>query len=500
MNVAEALLAPNLSRHPDRVAYLCDGEALTFRQLDERSSRFAGAIAGAGAKAGDRAVLVLPDGFPYLYALFGAFKAGVWPALVSTTLGKEDYEFVLADSEASLLVADPSLPAAQASSGFVKTRLLLDPRGVASALSSGSEAFATRPAGDGETALLLYTSGTTGRPKGVLHSHRDMPATADTYGASVLGLSQGDVTFSASKLFFAYGLGNSVSFPLRAGATAVLHPGKPSPDDVFRLVSTHRATVFFGVPTLYNVLLGAFDDFSPLATLRLCVSAGEAMPPRIFAEWRRQTGLEPLDGIGTTEALHIFVSNFPGAARPGTTGVPVPGYEVRLVDEEGREVPDGEDGQLLVRGPSVTSGYWRRPEKDAEAILPGGWLRTGDVYAREGEGGALVPRGRFDDMFKVGAQWISPTQIEAVLSSHPAVRECAITGTKTGGLVNVAAHVVLTPGFEGNLETIVTLRRHVLDRLPPHMAPARVDFCTELPKTATGKVQRFRLRPDPHGS
>ncbi len=492
MNTVAALLAPNVARHPRRAAYFCEGETLTYSDLDERSGRFGQGLLASGVKAGDRALLVLPDGFPFLYAFLGCLKAGIWPALVSPLLSKDDTGFVLSDSEATALVTAPDLPAAAADSPHLRTRLALDPDSMGRFLSSAPGGIETAPADDDDTAFFLYTSGTTGEPKGVPHAHGDMPFTADSYGVSILALAPADTVFSASKLFFAYGLGNSVSFPLRAGVPAILHPGKATADEVVRLFNSHRPTVFFGVPTLYSLLLRSLDDWTAFGSLRLCVSAGEALPAPLAVEWRSRAGVEVVDGLGTSETLHIVLSNRPGAVRPGSAGIPVPGYELRLVDEEGRDVPRGVPGQLLVRGRSLARSYWKRPEKTSETMLPHGWLRTGDVLIEEA--GVYTHQGRADDMFKVDAQWISPVQVESVLYGHAAVKECAVTATKAEGLVKVGAHVVLGPGFTDSIETIASIRRHVLSHLPPHMCPARFTFCAELPKTATGKVQRFRLR------
>ena len=492
MNAVESLLAPNVARHPDRVAYLCEGESLTYAALDELAGRFASALLASGAVAGERAVLVLPDGFPFLGAFLGCLKARIWPALVSTAVDTPTCEAILADAEARVLLVDPTLPAAAAASPHVAFRLAVTPESLRPFLASGSPGFETRPARDDEDAFLLYTSGTTGTPKGAIHAHGDLAATADTYGASVLRLTSDDVVFSASKLFFAYGLGNSLSFPLRAGATAILHPGKVTPGDFLRILGTHRPSVVFAVPTLYSLFLGAVESAGPLAIPRLYVSAGEALPAALVREWTALTGAPVVDGIGSTEALHIFLSNRPDEVRPGTSGTPVPGYEARLVDDGMRDVAPGEPGHLLIRGASVSRGYCRRPEKTAETMLPGGWLRTGDVYVVRD--GAWVHQGRSDDMLKVDAQWVSPVAVEGALYEHPSVEECAVTGATFGGLVKVAAHVVLRPGVPDSVETIAALRAHVRSRLPVHMVPARITFCASLPKTATGKVQRFRLR------
>jgi benzoate-CoA ligase len=480
LNAATTLLASGLARHADKVAYVCEGESVTFRGLDELSSRFGSALLAAGASPGDRAVLVLPDGIAYVAAFLGCLKAGVWPALVSTSLDKESCEAILADSAARILIGDPSLAAWSAESSDLAFRLSRTPDSLRAFLASGDPGF------------LLYTSGTTGEPKGVIHAHGAPAITAEAFGDGVLSLTSDDVVFSASKLFFAYGLGNSLSFPLRAGATTILHPGKVTPGELVRILETHRPTVVFAVPSLYNLVLKFVEKVGPLAIPRLWVSAGEALSAPLVRAWMALTGAPVIDGIGTTEALHIFLSNRPDVVRPGSSGTPVPGYEVRLVDDEGRDVAAGTPGHLLVRGGSVAKGYWRRDGKSTAVTDAAGWLRTGDVYVDED--GVFFHRGRSDDLLKVDAQWVSPVVVEGVLYEHPSVAECAVTGVKVWGSVRVGAHVVLRDGVPGSGETVETLRQHVRTRLPAHMVPARITFCRELPKTATGKIQRFRLR------
>jgi benzoate-CoA ligase family protein len=349
-------------------------------------------------------------------------------------------------------------------------------------------------------AFLLYTSGSTGKPKGALHVHGSIPYTIDTYARSVLGLSEDDRVYSASRLFFAYGLGNSLSFPLSAGAAVILDASRPTGDNVVRIVEEQRPSVFFGVPSIYRSLLdiharrridGGGVDFS---SVRLCVSAGEALPATIFEEWRREFDLETLDGIGSTEMLHIFISNCSGKARPGSSGTLVEGYKAQLRDDSNNEVAQGELGNLWISGSSATRGYWNRPDL-TEQTINSGWVRTGDLYRRD-EGGFYYHVGRADDCFKVKGLWVSPVDVEAVLLSHRAVREAAVVrSTDENGLATVKAYIVIRTGGDQDsvMKEVGELTR---SRLPGHKVPAQIEFINELPRTSTGKVQRYKLRTD----
>jgi benzoate-CoA ligase family protein len=343
-------------------------------------------------------------------------------------------------------------------------------------------------------AFFLYSSGTTGEPKGVVHLHHDMWICSETYGTQVLGIREDDRCFSIAKLFFAYGLGNSLYVPAHVGASAVLLSGRPTPQAVFEQVKRHRPTLFYGVPTAYGNMLAAMEagaeaDFS---SVRLCVSAGEALPASLFERWRARTGVEIADGIGSTEVLHIFLSNRPGAIVPGSTGRAVPGYDLRLVDETGNDVAQGELGDLLVRGDSTMALYWNKHEASKRA-LSGDWIRTGDRYYQDKDGN-YYHAGRSDDMIKSGGIWVSPVEVEGVLVSHPDVLECAVVGMPDGeGLDKPRAFVVLRPGADAQ-DIEARLRAFAKERLAPYKAPHRVTLVQELPKTATGKIQRFLLR------
>jgi benzoate-CoA ligase family len=499
-NIAARLLSRNLERHPDKAAFLCGDDALTFRALAADSARFANLLRARGVAPGDRVVLCLPDSFAAPKAFFGALLLGAVPVPVSAQLTKDDCAFILRDSGASALATWEDSPAAQAARNCPEVACVLrcgphGPWGLADFSPAFGPVAQAADAVTGAAGFMLYSSGSTGRPKGVPHRQEDLLVPAQSWGSAVLGVRADDVIFSASKFSFACGLIASFSLALSFGATAVLFSGKPGPYELLAEISRHRPTLFFCVPTLYSLLLRAYEPGGAdmdLSSLRLCYSAGEALPEALCREWTRATGVEILDGIGSTEACNVFISNRPGRVRCGASGELVPGYEARLVDDAGAPVPDGTPGNLQVRGAGTCAAYLNRPEKTAETMLPEGWLATGDVYVREG--GVFTHKGRGDDMLKVGAYWVSPVQVEEALREHPAVQECAVAGLAVEGLVRPCAHVVPAPGAEPGQQLSAALLRFARGRLAPQMCPVRVVFHAELPKTATGKVQRFRLR------
>lgn len=492
-NLAVALLGPNLARHPDKTAYLCEEEVVSYQQLSDAAGRFATLLKQQGIGAGERVMLVLPDRPLYVAAFLGTILAGNRAVPVSTALTEDDYAYILADSGAQLLLTVATVPAAAGCPLPDGVHRLHANGPVCDWLADlpAAPLSVPQPSAD-EPAFIQYTSGSTGRPKGVPHRHRDMLVAAEQYAGQVLEIRPDDLLFSASKLFFGYGLGNSLGFPLYHGATAILHPGKPTPDELLQLIRQHRPTVFFSVPTIYAQIIRSCSDEQLQLPMRLCVSAGESLPAAIFEAWQQLTGLELLDGIGTTELFHIFISNYPGQARAGLSGRPVPGYEIRLVDDAGAPVPSGTPGHLQVRGKSSTPGYWNLPDKTAALILADGFLRTGDMCTEQD--GWYCHQGRSDDMLKAGGQWIAPQQIEDKLRTHPAVADCAVAGYRYGGLERPAAHLVLKPDVMVDPAFERELRRFLVDRLPDYMQPVRWFFVSDLPRTATGKVQRFKLR------
>jgi len=479
-----------------------EGQEVTYEDLVEGVNRGGNALRGLGLVRGDRVLMVVKDEPAFYYIFWGAIKAGFIPVPLNTLLRAKDYEFMIADSDAAAVIwsgeyDSEMLPALETIAPGPEHQMRTEGDGMTfrSLLAEASpelDAVATEALDD---CFWLYSSGSTGDPKGTIHRHRDMVVTSQRYGVDTLGIREDDVFFSAAKLFFAYGLGNGMTFPLWVGGTAILFDGRPTPETTFDVISRYGPTLYFGVPTLYAAQLARYDELGPdTSTVRLCVSAGEALPPDILRRWKERTGLGILDGIGSTELLHIFISNLPGDVRPGATGKPVPGYEARIVDEEGDEVSFGSAGRLLVRGHSAARAYWNNPDKTAATMHGDDWLDTGDTYVRDEEG-YFFYQGRSDDMMKVGGIWTSPFEIEAKLMEHPLVLEAAIVGrADDADLVKPAAVVVLTdPGAAGD-DLKQELRTLCKEGLAPYKYPRWIEFVDDLPKTATGKIQRFKLR------
>jgi benzoate-CoA ligase len=427
----------------------------------------------------------------------GAIKAGVVPVAMNTLLTPSDYEYQLRDSRAqALFVSEPLLKNFES----IRANCPDLKHVVVSGLQLNDLLFkaATKPVpadtSRDDICFWLYSSGSTGAPKGTVHLHSHLIATADLYAKPILGIRESDVVFSAAKLFFAYGLGNGLTFPMAVGATAVLMAERPTPDAVFKRLMEKKPTIFYGVPTLYAALLASssFPEKSKLA-IRVCTSAGEALPKNLGERWTEKTGTEILDGIGSTEMLHIFLSNKPGEVRYGTTGKPVPGYQVRLIDDAGNVItkPD-ELGELQISGPSAAIMYWNQREK-TKNTFQGPWTRSGDKYSFDADG-YYTYGGRSDDMLKVSGIYVSPVEVEAALISHESVLEAAVVGMEDENkLVKPKAYVVLKSG-KGDDALIKLLQEHVKSRLAPHKYPRWIEFRSELPKTATGKIQRFKLR------
>jgi len=477
-------------------------EAVTYEDLAERVARAGNALCDLGLSSGDRVLMVVKDDPAFHYVFWGAIKAGLVPVPLNTLLRAKDYEFIVADSAAAAVVWSPEfdpelVPALEALDSGPSHRIRTEGDGTTlrTLIEGASADLDPAPTAAVDECFWLYSSGSTGNPKGAIHRHRDMVVTSQRYGVDTLGAREDDVFFSAAKLFFAYGLGNGMTFPLWVGATAVLFDGAPTPATTFDMIGRYAPSLFFGVPTLYAAQLAAFDELGPdTSSLRLCVSAGEALPADILRRWAERTGLDILDGIGSTELLHIFISNRPGDIRPGASGTPVPGYEARIVDDAGDDVAPGEGGRLLVGGASAAESYWNNPTKTDSTMLGDDWLDTGDTYARD-EDGYYHYQGRSDDMLKVGGIWTSPFEIEAKLMEHPLVLEAAVVGREDEAeLVKPAAFVVLTDPAAAGGELDAELRDLCRHGLAPYKYPRWIEFVDDLPKTATGKIQRFRLR------
>jgi 4-hydroxybenzoate-CoA ligase len=478
---------------------------MSYGELAAATNRMANLLASLGLPRETRIALLLLDTRDFPTAFWGAIKAGIVPVALNTLLTAEQYRYILADSRAKALVVSAQLlPAVQpilAELPFLAHLIVAGgeagAKGLALARELARQPAAFKPAETcaDEVAFWLYSSGSTGMPKGVRHLHTSPMETARLYGQGVLGMREDDVVFSAAKLFFAYGLGNGMSFPMSVGAATVLLPERPTPEAVFRVLKQRQPTIFFGVPTLYAAML-AHPGGTPESSsqrLRLCVSAGEALPAEVGKSWKRKFGVDILDGVGSTEMLHIYVSNRPGDVRYGTSGKPFAGYEIRLVDEAGKEVADGAIGEMLVNGPSAADGYWNQREK-TRSTFEGQWTRTGDKYSRDSEG-YYTYAGRTDDMFKVSGYWVSPFEVESALISHEAVLEAAVVAaTDADGLVKPKAFVVLKPGRPASADLVEALQSHVKARAGLWKFPRRIEFVDGLPKTATGKIQRFKLR------
>jgi benzoate-CoA ligase family protein len=489
-----------------KVALECGDEQVTYADVSRHVDAFGAGLAHRfGVRAEERVLLLLVDGPAFVYAFFGAIKIGAVPVPLNTLWTAADYEYVVRDSGATALVVSPELlPKIEAMAPEARARLrhVVTGADFGRLLAEGQGAVDAAPTHRDAPAFWLYSSGSTGKPKACVHLQHDMVVCAELFGKGVLGITERDRTFSVAKLFFAYGLGNALYFPFAVGATTVLWPGTPAPANVYAVIERYRPTLFYSVPTGYGMMLahrrtptaGADDraDFN-LSSVRLAVSAGEALPVALYERFKQRFGIDIIDGIGSTEALHMFISNHPGAIRPGSSGRIVRGYEARILDDGGQAVPAGEIGNLWIRGDSVCAGYWNQHEKTKDTI-EGHWIRTGDKYTRD-ENGYFWYAGRADDMLKVGGLWVSPVEVENALAAHASVLECGVIGREDhDGLVKPMAFVVLAPGNPPTPELAKELQQFVRDRVAEYKRPRWVEFLSELPKTATGKIQRFRLR------
>jgi benzoate-CoA ligase len=503
-NFAEHLFALNRGR-AQKIAYVDDRGSLAYGQLEDRARRLAAALLASGVKREERVLLLMLDGSDWPVSFLACLYAGIVPVAVNTLLTTEDYAYMLGHSGAkAALVSGALLPVLQDARlkgpNELATLIVSQPTG---ALPDGAQDFealiaaheplaapaATTPQ---DHAFWLYSSGSTGKPKGTVHTHGNPWWTAELYGKPVLGLTHNDVCFSAAKLYFAYGLGNALTFPLSVGATVLLMAERPTPDAVFkRWTGAHRPTVFFGAPTGFAGMLASPNlPAREAVSLRMCSSAGEALPGELAQRFKQHFGCEIIDGIGSTEMLHIFISNRPGDIRYGTTGRPVEGYVIELRGEDGQPVPVGEVGDLYIKGPSTALMYWGNPEKSADTFREG-WTKSGDKYSRDADG-YYTYAGRSDDMLKVSGIYVSPFEVEATLMQHPSVLEAAVIGKEDAdGLTKTKAYVVLK---SGQSVTDEELKAFVKERLAPYKYPRFIEFVEELPKTATGKIQRFRLR------
>jgi benzoate-CoA ligase len=505
LNIADYLVARHVREgRGGRIALITAEGPITYSELDALVNRAGNGLGALGVAPEQRIVLLLHDGPAFYAGFLGAIKIGAVPIPINTLLRQGDYQFILNDSRATVAIVSEPLAREVLPIAHLQPSLkhLLVSGGPLDGLPSFEAlidgASATLDPADthkDDSAFWLYSSGSTGTPKGAVHLHHDIIGTIEGYARGVLQMTEQDRCLSAAKLFFAYGLGNSLSFPLGVGAQAIVFAGRPSAEAMFDAIDRFRPTIFFAVPTLYGAMLQIEDAPArfDLSSLRFCVSAGEALPPEIFRRWQERFGLEIVDGIGSTEMLHIFLSNRPGACRAGTSGVEVPGYAAKIVGEDGTPLPADNIGTLMVSGDSAAAGYWKQHEK-TKATFQGQWVNTGDKYFRDADG-YYHYCGRSDDMLKVGGIWVSPVEVENTVLAHRDVLECAVVGaTDTDGLTKPKAFVVVRPGVAPTTETARDIQLFVKSHIAPYKYPRWIEFTPELPKTATGKLQRFRLR------
>jgi benzoate-CoA ligase family protein len=503
---ASAILDDNLAAgRADKVAIHMGDEQYTYRHVAELANRTGNALRELGVEHENRVLMLLLDTPQFPAAFFGAIKIGAVPIPTNTVMQPADYQYFLNDSRAKVAVVSGPLykliEPVRANCKYLRHVVVVDGDGAPGTVDWKPWVEAASPALDpadtsrDDMAFWLYSSGSTGFPKGAVHLQHDIALTVENYARGVLHMSEADLCFSGSKLFHAYGLGNNLTFPYGVGASTVLFPGRPTPDALFQTIARFRPTLFFSVPTMYAAMLAVpeAEKKYDLRSVRLCVSAAEALPAEIYRQWQERFGLEILDGIGSTEMLHIFISNYPGQVRPGSSGHPVPGYRAKLADENGTEVPAGEIGDLLISGDSAAPFYWNKHEK-SKHTMRGEWMFTGDKYHVDADGYYWYD-GRSDDMLKVGGAWVSPIEVESALIEHPAVLESAVVGAKDeAGLVKTKAFVVLKEGYSGSPQLAQELQDFVKSRIAPYKYPRSIEFAGDLPKTVTGKIQRYKLR------
>lgn len=506
---ASRVLFDNLAKgRGDKLALIGPAGTRTYAELCDEACRWGNGLASLGLKRGDRVLLFLDDAPAYPAAFFGAVRAGFVPLLINTLTPPDLLQFYLADSAAEVAVADAEFCARFNAEACKDTKLqtLIITNGpaadhaapkafaAASWLTQFPSQLAEADTDRNEMAFWMYSSGSTGRPKGIVHLQHDMAYSDLAFAKDILKLTPDDICFSVPKIFFAYGFGNSVTFPLSAGAATLLLPGQPKPAAIFAAIAQYRPTLFFGLPTLYTALTKAegaqLTDFS---SLRMSLSAAEVLSAEVFNGWKTLTGLEIVEGLGSTEVLHIYLSNRPEQKKLGAAGLRVPGYELALRDKEGREVGDGEEGILWVRGDSNTPLYWNRPDKSAETIREGGWIYTGDRFVRDADGFHFF-RGRADDLIKISGQWVYPLEVELCLADHPDIRECAVFAAELPDRrMTLKAVVVMNDRAADQPDATRRLQDYVKGKLLPYKYPREVIFIDELPKTGTGKIDRQAL-------
>lgn len=501
-NAATTFVDDNIKRgRGGKVAIHYLEQKITYQEVFEKVNRTGNALKDLGIEIEDRVLMILPDSPEFAYSFFGAIKIGAVAVPTNPWMFAKDYEYLINDSRArAIIVHESTLPEIEKiwdNTPFLRHIIVIGaPRGKAlsydSLIANASDKLEAEKTTKDDVCFWCYTSGSTGNPKGAVHLQHDMITITELFVIPILEMTENDLCFSASKMFFSYGLGNSLYFPFRFGAATVLWPEKPDPEKVLQVIDKYRPTFFYSVPTLFARYLRVEKKYD-LSSLRICLSSGEPLPPALFHQWKARTGVELLDVVGSTEATHDFLANRPGRAKAGSSGEVTPAFEAKIVDDDGREVPIGEVGNLMVRGDATAPYYWNKHEQ-TKRMMVGEWLKTGDTYYRDAEGYYWYC-GRSDDMLKVGGLWVSPIEIENTLMEHPAVLESGVIGaTDADGLVKPKAFVMLKSEYKPGAELRAELQNHVKSKLAPYKYPRWVEFVDELPKTVTGKIQRFRLR------
>lgn len=507
-NVATYLVDRNVSEgRGNRVAIECGEQQISYGALSAYVNRTGGALRQLGVRPEERVLILLPDIPEFLYAFFGVIKMGAVAVPTNTLLRPREYEYILEDTRSRIaIISEGLLP--QIEQVPRERRRYLEKIVVVGTtpaeyvsfqelMAQTSPELEPEPTCKDDAAFWLYSSGSTGAPKACVHLHHDMVVCSEHYGKGILAITEQDRCYSVAKLFFAYGLGNAGYYPLFAGATTILSPMRPTAEKIFSDIERYRPTLFFSVPTHFSAMLAyppreRKPDFD-LSSIRYAISAGEALPASLFYRFKERFGVEILDALGSTEMLHMVISNRPGDIRPGSSGKVIPGFAARIVDEEDRDVPPGEIGNLLMKSDATCAGYWNQHEKTKSTFV-GPWVRTGDKYYQD-QDGFFWYAGRADDLFKVNGRWLSPAEVESALISHPAVLEVAVVAREDAdGLLKPAAYVVLNPGQNKREGIVQELQNWVVQTLAAYKCPRWVEFIPELPKTATGKVQRFKLR------
>lgn len=506
-NVATYMIDRNLKEgRGDKIAIYYEEQTLTYREVNDLVNRTGNALKNLGLERENRIMLLMHDCPEFVATFFSAIKIGVVPIPTNIMLKSKDYLYLLNDSRAKVIVVSESLvsviEAVRPQLRYLEHIIVVGatrPNQLSfhQLIEQETNELTAVETDKDEVAFWLYSSGTTGFPKGAVHLHHDMVVCSKNYAQDVLGITEADKTFSIPKLFFAYGLGSGMFFAFSVGASTVLYPKRPEPMAIFDVLKKYQPSIFFSVPTAYNNMLQYAESkgFSDLSFVRHCVSGGESLPISLFRKWKERFGLAILDGIGSTEALHIYISNRPNDIKVGSSGKPIPGYEAKIVGENGESCPDGEMGTLWIKGDSVAAYYWNKHEKSKETFK-GEWLNTGDKYYKDADG-YFWNVGRSDDMLKVGGIWVSPLEVENTLLEHPAVLECAVIGaTDADSLVKPKAYIVLKPTWEAAAELKIDIQQFIKAKIAPYKYPRWIEFAEELPKTATGKIKRYVLREE----